>query len=104
MRSGFQRDPAPRNLAEHLLESFWCRSQLLFQDDFARFIQDTVTAGSISQIQTNRELVLFENLESPRSPQCYSSSLPVSFLRLERVVHSGAYRIPLETGLLIPSD
>jgi len=30
--------------------------------------------------------------------------LPVSFLRLERVVSMGAYRIPLETGLLIPSD
>jgi hypothetical protein len=25
-------------------------------------------------------------------------------LRLERVVSLGAYRIPLETGLLIPSD
>jgi hypothetical protein len=30
---------------------------------------------------------------------------PVSFnLRLARVNHWGAYRIPLETGLLIPSD
>src|SRR5580698_7002654 len=85
MRSGFQRDPAPRNLAEHLLKSFWCRSQLLFQDDFARFIQDTITAGSISQIQANRQLVRLENLDPLdrqsatllhcRSPFCASSAL-----------------------------
>ena len=38
-------------------------------------------------------------------PQCYSFSLPVSFicLRFERVDNLGAFSIPSETGLLIPS-
>jgi len=38
-------------------------------------------------------------------PQCYLFSLPVSFIRLrfERVDNLGAYSIPSETGLLIPS-
>jgi len=38
--------------------------------------------------------------------RCYSFSLPVSFicLRFERVDNLGAYSIPSETGLLIPSD
>jgi hypothetical protein len=53
MRSGFHGYPAPRNLAEYLLESFRCRGQFLFQDYLARFIQNAVTAGAISQIQTN---------------------------------------------------
>ena len=62
MRPGFQCDPTARNLAEHLLDSFRCRRQFLLQNHFARFIQNAVMAGSISQIQTNRQLVLFENL------------------------------------------
>src|ERR1700684_2891124 len=84
MRSGFQRDPTPRNLAEHLLDSFQCRGQFLFQDYFTRFVQDAVTAGSISQIQTDRQLVILENLDPLnrhsanllhcRSPFCASSA------------------------------
>jgi hypothetical protein len=75
----------------------------LFQDHFARFVQNTVTAGAISQIQTDRLLVILENLH-PRYRHganllhCRSPFAP----RARRSL--GAYRIPLETGLLIPSD
>jgi hypothetical protein len=42
--------------------AFRRRGQFLFHDYFVRFIQNTVTAGAISQIHTNRHLVRFENL------------------------------------------
>jgi hypothetical protein len=102
MRPGFQRYPTARNLAEHLLESFGCGGQFLFQDYFARFIQNTVTAGAISQIQTDRQLVILENLDP------FTATVLIFFIagllfapRARRSL--GAYRIPLETGLLIPS-
>jgi hypothetical protein len=69
-----------------------------------RFIQNAVTAGAISQIQANGQLVLFENLH-PRyhhSANLLHCRSPFFAPRARRSL--GAYRIPLETGLLIPSD
>ena len=44
-------------------------------------------------------------MQQDRQFSCCGSSLPVSFylLRFERVDNLGAYSIPSETGLLIPS-
>src|SRR6202011_250728 len=66
--------------------------------------QNAVMTGSISQIQTNRSLVLFENLDSLdlNSANLLHCRSPFFAPRARRSL--GAYRIPLETGLLIPSD
>src|SRR5277367_5789980 len=69
-------DETSRYLSKCLRDRFWCRRYFLFQNDFACFIQNTVERPSVSQIQSDGELVLFENLLHCRSP-----------LRLERVVH-----------------
>jgi hypothetical protein len=62
------------------------------------------TARSIAQIQTNRQLLL---CKIPRLPCLYGANLlhSVSFIScaFERVDNLGAYSIPSETGLLIPS-
>src|ERR1700730_12409228 len=76
----------------------------MFQNHLAHFIQNAVMTGSISQIQTNRSLVLFENLDSLdlNSANLLHCRSPFFAPRARRSL--GAYRIPLETGLLIPSD
>jgi hypothetical protein len=90
VRPRFQRHPAARHPAEDFLHGLRCGRHFLFQNDFSRFIQNAVPTESISQIQPDRQFL---------------TSLPVSFisLRLERVDNLGAYRIPPETGILIPS-
>jgi hypothetical protein len=74
----------------------------LFPDYFARFIQNTATASAISQIQTNGQLVILEI--------CIPSITTVLIFFIAGLLFAprarrslGAYRIPLETGLLIPS-
>jgi len=63
--------------------------RLRFQNDYSRVVQNAVSTGTISEIQTNRELPL-EKVSSTR----------LSFvLRARRTL--GAYHIPRETGLLI---
>jgi len=65
--------------------------RLCFQNDYSCFVQNAVSTGTISEIQTNRELPL-EKVSSTR----------LSFvLRARRTL--GMYRIPRETGLLISS-
>src|SRR5580704_1616609 len=85
MCSCLQGDQTPRYLSKCLLDRFWCRRYFLFQNDFACFIQNTVERPAVSQIQSNRELVLFENLHPLYR---HSANLHCrSPLRLERVVH-----------------
>ena len=104
MRPGFQCDPTARNLAEDLLDCFRCGRQVLFQKHVSRFIQNAVMAGTISQVQTDGQSGLLENLVSVFRHGAILFHKPVSFsLCLERVESLGAYRIPSETGLLIPS-
>src|SRR5580704_529026 len=103
MGSGLHCDQAPRYLSERLLHRFRCRQHFLFQNDFASFIQNTVERPAISQIHTNRQLLLIENfvLKCQYSANLLHSRSP--FLVPRARLSSGAYRIPLETGLLIPS-
>ena len=105
LHPGLQRDPTTRHRAEHFLHRFRSRAQFLFQDN--------EPASSSTQYQLDR---------SPRSSQtvnfcceifllAFPATVLTSFivgllylLRFERVDNLGAYSIPPETGLLIPSD
>jgi hypothetical protein len=59
----------------------------LFQKNFARLIQNAVERPVIAEVQTNRELVSFENHVSiyPNSASLFHSRSP--FLCLEHVEH-----------------
>src|SRR4029077_11931312 len=59
--SGLQGDQTPRYLSKCLLHRFRCCRYFLFQDDFSCFIQNTVERPAISQIHTDRQLLLLEN-------------------------------------------
>src|SRR5580658_10092559 len=88
MCSGLQCDATLRYFSKGSLHRFRCRRQLLFQNDLGCFIQNTVERPAISQIQTNRQLLLLENfaLECLHSVSLFHK--PVSFsLRFERVDH-----------------
>src|SRR5467141_1504308 len=62
-------------------------SQFLFQKNFARFIQNAVVRPAIAEVQTNRQLVSFENHVSiyANSASLLHSRSP--FLCLEHVEH-----------------
>src|SRR5271170_3255647 len=62
----------------YLLHRFRCRRHFLFQKDFARFIQNAVVRPAIAEVQTNRELVSFENHVSiyPNSASLFHSRSP----------------------------
>src|SRR5580692_2155929 len=84
MCSCLQGDETSRHLCKRLLDRFRCRRYFLFQNDFARFIQNTVERPTISQIHTDGLLLLLHNfitecLQSAnllhrRSPFCASSA------------------------------
>src|ERR1700724_2896300 len=84
MCSCLQGDQTPRYLSKCLLDRFWCRRYFLFQNDFSCLIQNTVERPAVSQIHSDGELVLFENLHPLahhsanllhcRSPFCASSA------------------------------
>src|ERR1700736_4995480 len=98
MCSGLQSDETSRYPPKGLLHRFRCRRHFLFQKDFARFIQNAVERPAIAEVQTNRELVSFENHVSiyPNSASLFHSRSPFFAPRARRSL--GAYRIPLETG------
>src|SRR6266446_4020108 len=79
-------------------------SQFLFQKDFARFIQNAVVRPAIAEVQTNRELMSFENHLSiyTNSASLLHSRSP--FLCATSASILGSLMHPAETGLLIPSD
>src|SRR5882672_388274 len=78
MGSGLQCDETPRYLSKGLLHRLRRRRQLLFQNDLACFIQNTVERPAISEVHTNRELVSFENHVSvyPNSASLFHSRSP----------------------------
>src|ERR1700685_1108958 len=78
MGSGLQCDETSRHLSKGLLHRFRCRQQLLFQNDLACFLQNAVERPAISEVQTNRELVSFENHVSvyPNSASLFHSRSP----------------------------
>src|ERR1700740_1407287 len=103
MCSALHGDETSRYPLKCLLHRFRCRGHFLFQKDFARFIQNAVERPAIAEVQTNRELVSFENhvsiyadsasLLHSRSP--FNCALSTSNI--------GSVSHPAETGLLIPS-
>src|ERR1700739_4124540 len=50
-----------RYLRKYLFHRFRCRGHFLFQNDFPGFIQNAVARPVIAEVQTNRELLSFEN-------------------------------------------
>src|SRR5882762_2176153 len=104
MCSGLQCDAALRYPRKCLLHCFRCRRHFLFQKDFACFIQNAVERPAIAEVQTNRELVSFENHVSiyPNSASLFHSRSP--FLCALSASNTGSVSHPAETGLLIPSD
>src|SRR5712691_7055389 len=103
MCPGLQGNETSRYLLKCRFHRFPCRRYFLFQNDFAGFIQNTVERPAISQIHTDGELLLLENFV----PKCLHSA---NLLHSRSPFHCalsafslGAYRIPLETGLLIAS-
>src|SRR5712675_1817539 len=88
MCSRLQGDETLRYLRKCLLHRFRCHRHFLFQNDFPRFIQNAVARPVIAEVQTNRELVSFENRASIylNSASLFHSRSPF-LLRLERVDH-----------------
>src|SRR5882762_5969668 len=103
MGSGLQCDETPRYLSKGLLHRLRRRRQLLFQNALACFIQNTIERPAIAEVQTNRELVSFENHVSiyPNSASLFHSRSP--FLCALSTSNTGSVSHPAETGLLIPS-
>src|SRR5271157_825763 len=105
MRPDFQCDPTARQRAEDFLQCFPTRTDSLFPLNLAGFIHYAVPAVAISQIQSNGQFLL-QNIPALRC--CSGANLlhcrSPFYLCFEHVDNLGAYSIPSETGLLIPSD
>src|SRR4029077_5554504 len=104
MCSGLQGDETSRYPLKCLLHRFRCRGHFLFQKDFARFIQNAVERPAIAEVQTNRELVSFENHVSfyANSASILHCRSPLNYALSPSNI--GSVSQPAETGLLIPSD
>ena len=104
MCPSLQGHETSRYLPKGLFHRFRCRGHFLFQNDFPRFIQNAIARPVIAEVQTNRELVSFENHVSiyPNSASLFHSRSPF-LLRLERVIHWERIASRGETGLLISS-
>src|SRR6266851_83971 len=104
MCAGLQCDQTPRYLRKCLLHPFRCRRHFLFQNDLACFLQNTVERPAISQIDTDRQLLLLENFvpKCPHSANLFHSRSPFSCASSTSII--GSLSHPTETGLLIPSD
>src|SRR6201987_2977193 len=98
MCSGLQDDETSRYPLKCLLHPFRCRCHFLFQKDFARFIQNAVERPAIAEVQTNRELVSFENHVSiyPNSASLFHSRSP--FLCASRTSNIGSVPHPAGDG------
>src|ERR1700688_477245 len=104
MCSALQGNKTTRYLLKYLFHRFRCRRHFLFQKNFACFIQNAVVRPAIAEVQTNRELVSFENHVSiyANSASLLHSRSP--FLCATSASILGSLMHPAETGLLIPSD
>jgi hypothetical protein len=58
MRPNFQRNPAARHRSENILQAFRSRTHSLLQLYLAGFIQHTVPAVAISEIQSDGQFLL----------------------------------------------
>src|SRR5258708_40176779 len=78
MCSSLQGDETPRYLCKCSFHRFRCRGHFLFQNDFPGFIQNAVARPVIAEVQTNRELVSFENhvFIYPNSASLFHSRSP----------------------------
>src|SRR5246127_5864631 len=78
MCSGLHGNKTSRYPLKCLLHRFRCRRHFLFQKEFPRFIQNAVVRPAIAEVQTNRELVSFENHVSiyPNSASLFHSRSP----------------------------
>src|ERR1700751_6060684 len=78
MCSRLQGDETLRYLRKCLLHRFRGHRHFLLQNDFPRFIQNAVARPVIAEVQTNRELVSFENRLSiyPNSASLLHSRSP----------------------------
>src|SRR6266478_5089027 len=87
MCSCLHGNETPRYLSKCLLHRFRCRRHFLFQNDFPCFIQNTIERPAISQIHTDRQLLLIENFVTKylHSANLLHSRSP--FLCLEHVFH-----------------
>ena len=105
MRPDFHRNPAVRHRAENFLQHCRIRTDSLLQLDRACFIQHAVPAVAISQIQSNRQFLLRDILAllCPAVLTFFIAGL-LYLCASKHVDNLGAYSIPSETGLLIPSD
>src|SRR6266403_2999996 len=103
MCSGLQCHATLRHPRKCLLHRFRCRRHFLFQNDFACFIQNTVERPVISQIHTDRQLLLLENFVPKflHSANLLHSRSPFSCASSTSIIGSVSH--PVETGLLIPS-
>src|SRR5271169_5416084 len=104
MRPDFQCDPTARHRPENFLQCFRIRTDSLLQLYLAGLIHDAVPTVAIAQIQSNGQFPL-RNIPALRC--CSGASLlhcrSPFYLCFEHVDNLGAYSIPSETGLLIPS-
>jgi hypothetical protein len=104
LRPGLQRDSTARDSAERLLHRRFGRRQFLLDQHFARLVEHAVVAESIAQIHADSQF-LRADISLPRhGHSAIVFHKPVSFPCALSASTLGAYRIPSETGLLIPSD
>jgi hypothetical protein len=100
-----QGDRTARHSPEYFLHRLRSRAHLLFQQLFPRFIQPAIPTRSnrpkSKPIVDFRSEKVFVWLPAPVLAFFIAGLLYL--LRFERVDNLGAYRIPPETGLLIPS-
>jgi hypothetical protein len=104
MRPCLECQPTTRHGGKDIHQRLTRGTNLSFHNDLSAFVQHTIEARPISQIQTDCQHPILHFLARKGCPPWYASSLPISyFLRIKRVDNLSAYRIPKETGLLIPS-
>src|SRR5258705_8814685 len=104
MGSGFQCDSTARDPAENLVDSLRCCRQAVLQKHVTCLIQNAVMAGSVSQVQTDGQLGLVENLVATlrhsanllhsRSPFSCASSTSINW---ERIASRGDRPSPSKT-------
>ena len=79
MHPRLQRDPAARHSAEHFAHGFRSWAEFLLEDNLSLFVEHTIPARAIAQIQSNRQL-LFGKIPALLCRYDEPSSLPVSFI------------------------
>ena len=103
MCADFHADSTAAHRPKHLGYGFLAGADVAFLNHFACFIQNAVAARAIPQIQTDRELVLIENLASASSNSATLFHSRSPFPCASSALIIGSVSHPAETGLLIPS-